>query len=243
MRFRLGFVLMTGLVAASASPALAQESPRGRGGAFGRDLLATPGGPEGQPTARGAGGALGGFHLIATPAVQKELNLDANQVEKARAASERMGARFESDMKSLQEVAADDRLKRLPKIAQDHYEEGMKALGAFLKPEQLERFDQILFQQRGAAAMLEPSVSRTIKLTPAQARQIAGIVAEARSQQGTIMQDSGRDQAAAAPRLEAVARESNARAFKLLNPQQKKAWEKLAGETFAPKAGPPSAGR
>ena len=52
-------------------------------------------GPAQAHSLRGAGGALGGFNLIAIPVVQKELKLDDDQVKKAKAVSARMSQRFQ----------------------------------------------------------------------------------------------------------------------------------------------------
>ena len=191
---------------------------------------------EAQSGQRGAGGALGGFSLITHPAVEKELKLDPTQVEKAKALSDEMKGKFEEAMGSLKTLPPRDQLKKLPSLAQAHYEEGMKALAGFLKPEQLDRFDQLLFQQRGAAAMLEPASVQALKLTEAQAKQVGSLIDAAKNRQRQVLQAAQQDEASSVPKLESIAREANTKALVVLSPEQKKAWRELTGEPFNPKA-------
>ncbi len=216
MRFDLRSVVAVGMVAALASLAWAQQ--------------------QRTPAPRGAGAALGGFNLITVPAVQKELKLDDAQVKKADALAERMKQRFGVDRAKLKGLSPDEQLKRLPTVAGPHYEEGMKGLRGFLRPEQVDRFDQILFQQRGATAMLEPNVSKALQLTDEQARKVAELVADARNRQKELMQSGQADPRSAMPKLEAIAKETNGNALALLSESQKKTWAGLTGEPFEPKA-------
>ena len=117
-------------------------------------------------------------------------------------------------------------------MAEAHYEEGMKALGKFLKPEQLDRFDQILFQQRGAAAILEPASVKLLKLTQAQGKEIGGLLDAARKRQKKVYDAAKGDMKEAAPKLAAIGQQANTKAVDVLTPAQKKAWEKLTGEPF-----------
>ena len=160
------------------------------------------------------------------------MKLDPEQVKKVKGVADAMRPKFDETMKTIQALAPNDRMKKLPAMAQAHYEEGMKALAEILKPEQVDRFDQILFQQRGAAAMLEPNVSKKLKLTDAQSRRLASLVASARNQQGQAMQATQGDTKAAGPRLQAIAHEANTHALAVLHPSQQKTWKEMTGAPF-----------
>ena len=134
---------------------------------------------QAQEGLRGPGGAIGGFHLITMPAIQRELQLDDRQVARAREVASRMNARFQQDIGKLQGLNQDEKMKRVLSLAGPHYEEGMRQLRAFLKPAQLERYDQILFQQRGPMAMLEPKIAQTLQITNEQAEKVAKLVSQA----------------------------------------------------------------
>jgi len=215
MRFDLRSVVAVGMVAALASPAWAQQQQR-------------------TPAPRGAGAALGGFNLITVPAVQKELKLDDAQVKKADALAERMKQRFGVDRAKLKGLSPDEQLKRLPTVAGPHYEEGMKGLRGFLRPEQVDRFDQILFQQRGPIAMLEPKIAQTLQITNEQAQKVAELFAQARNEQRAAVQAAGKDQGAAVVKVESIAADANIKAAGLLSPEQRRTWTRLTGEPFRP---------
>ncbi len=184
---------------------------------------------------RGPGVALGGFNLIAEPAVRKELNLSEAQAKQADAVAAKMARRFQTDMAKLKGLSTEEQMKRLPTVAGPHYDEGMKALRGFLKPEQLDRFDQILFQQRGAVAMLEPEIAKVLRLTNDQARKVAELVADARNQQSEAAKTAKAEPKAVAPKMQAIAKDLNSKAVALLSDDQKKAWDRLTGLPFDPK--------
>jgi len=171
-------------------------------------LLAAVASPaRAQTGLRGPGGAIGGFHLIAMPAVQQELQLNEGQVAKA---------------------------KRAVTLAGPHYEEGMRELRSFLAPPQVDRFDQILFQQRGPIAMLEPKIAQTLQITNEQAQKVAELFAQARNEQRAAVQAAGKDQGAAVVKVESIAADANIKAAGLLSPEQRRTWTRLTGEPFRP---------
>ena len=198
-------------------------------------LLAAVGSPvEAQNGLRGPGGAIGGFHLIAMPAVQQELQLNDVQVAKARAVAARMNARFEQDMGKMKGLSEEEKGKRAVTLAGPHYQEGMRELRSFLTPAQVERFDQILFQQRGPMAMLEPKVVESMQVTNDLAHKVAAIVAQTQNEQRAAIQAAGNKPGAAAAKVEAIAAASSEKVIELLSPEQKRTWERLTGKPFRP---------
>ena len=112
----------------------------------------------------------------------------------------------------------------------------MRSLRGFLRPEQVARFDQILFQQRLPMAMLEPNIAKTLRLTNEQAQQVATIQADAQNQTRAAIQGAKGDPKAAMPRLREIARGSTNKAVGLLTEDQMKTWEKLTGPPFDPQS-------
>ncbi len=210
MRILSASLLAVALLASGASPARAQTG------------------------LRGPGGAIGGFHLIAMPAVQQELQLNEGQVAKAKGVATRMNARFEQDMGKMKGLNADEKGKRAVTLAGPHYEEGMRELRSFLAPPQVDRFDQILFQQRGPIAMLEPKIAQTLQITNEQAQKVAELFAQARNEQRAAVQAAGKDQGAAVVKVESIAADANIKAAGLLSPEQRRTWTRLTGEPFRP---------
>ncbi len=186
---------------------------------------------------RGPGAAIGGFHLITMPAIQRELGLDENQAAKAKGVADRMNARFGQDMNKLKGLNPDEKMKRVVTLAGPHYDEGMRQLRSFLKPAQVDRFDQILFQQRGPMAMLEPKIAQTLQINNEQAQKVAALVAEAQNQQKAAMSAEGKGSKAAMMKVESIANDANQQAAALLSPEQKRTWERLVGPPFRPDFG------
>ena len=186
---------------------------------------------------RGSGGFIGGFNMIAIPAVQQELQLDEKQKSRAKEVASRMSNRFNQDMGKLKGLKTDELAKRRVALAEPHYEEGMRELRSFLKPAQVERFDQILLQQRGPSAMLEPKIAPRLKITEDQAKQIAGLMADATNEQRAAVQSAGNDQRAAMMKVEEIAAQASQKAAALLSPDQQQIWDGLRGEHFRPDFG------
>ena len=192
---------------------------------------------------RGSGGFIGGFNLVEMPAVQDELKMDDSQRAASKKVAERMKARFGQDMNKLKGLNADEQAQRRVTLADAHYEEGMKQLHGILQPDQVERLDQILLQQRGPTAMLEPKIVQALQLRNEQAQQVAAIMAEATNQQNLVVQAAGGKRTKeAAARVEEIAASAHLKAVDVLSPEQKRTWTRIAGEPFRPNfAGDPNA--
>ena len=202
-------------------------------------LLITPGGnlAAAQEGLRGPGGAIGGFHMIAMPAIQRELGMNESQVEKSKAVAQRMNSRFQQDMGKLKGLNDDQKMKRVVTLADPHYKEGMNELRGFLKPDQLDRFDQILFQQRGPMAILEPKIVETLQITNEQAQKVAQLVSQAGNEQNQAVKSEGKGSKAAAIKVEAIAADANEKVYDFLSPEQKRQWSRIVGKPFRPDLG------
>ena len=190
-----------------------------------------------QPNLRGPGGAIGGFHLLTMPAIQRELQMDDTQITRAREMAGRMNSRFQQDMGKMKGLNRDEQMKRAPTLAGPHYEEGMKQLRAFLKPAQIDRFDQILFQQRGPMAMLEPKIAKSLQINNEQAQKVAELVAQAENEQQGVVKAAGKQSNATAIKVEAIAAAANEKAIEILSPEQQRTWLKIVGQPFRPDLG------
>ncbi len=189
---------------------------------------------QAQEGLRGAGDAIGGFHLIAEPAIQRELGMNDSQVARAKEVASRMNARFQQDMSKLKGLNEDQKKKRVMSLAAAHYEEGMNQIRPFLKPAQLDRFDQILFQLRGPMAMLEPKVVQALQVTNAQAQQVVDLVAQTHTEQEAAAKSAGPQTRAAAMKVESIAAEASEKVFGILSPEQQRTWARIVGKPFRP---------
>ena len=205
MRTGLMAVLTLGLIATTAVPASAQ----GRGG---------------------IGSGWGGIELLLNPTVQKELKMDGPSIEKARALVLEMRDKQKGLNSLLEGLEGEDRMKRIQELATSHAEQGNKAIEAFLGPEQLARFHQIDLQQRGATALADPSVARTLRMSPDQSAKITPLLNRSVLQLREAAAASRGDRRVAFDKIQAIRKETDAGAVALLDEAQKQAWKTMIGE-------------
>lgn len=203
------------LVGLMASPAFAQ----GRGG-FGR----------------GMGGGLAMF--LGNESVQKELKLDDKQVEKAKEVAEKIGAEAREKRQGLQDLSQEERREKMTAINKELNESTLKAIGEFMKPEQVTRLKQISYQARGANAFSDPEIAQKLNLTDTQKSDIQTIVQEQMSQFQTIREETQGDFEAMQKKMGELRKETLAKATAKLNDEQQKNWKELIGAPFEVKYEP-----
>jgi len=203
-----------GLVALLASPALAQGQGRG----FGR------------------GGNLA--QLLGNSGVQKELKLDDQQGEKAKELGEKTNEKMREVRESLQGLDQDERRTKMQEINREMNASALKAVGEFLKPEQVARLKQISYQVRGAQAFSDPEVAKKLNLTDNQKGDIQTIVQESMTEARTIFQDNQDDREAAMKKIQELNKQTLSKAEGKLNDEQQKTWKELVGAPFEYKPDP-----
>ena len=215
-------VLVLGVAVLLAVPARAQQRQQGQQGRG----------------ARGFGGGLAG--LIENVGVQQELKLDNEQVEKAKAAIDKVREKHSDDRAKLQDLSQEERRAKSRAITQAVSEETLKALENVLKPEQIKRFKQIELQRRGVEAFTEPEVQKALKLTGEQKEKIKTIAADAAQERRELFQGGGnRDQSGAnrggkeAQKKLAVLRKATMeKVAAVLTDDQKQSWKDMIGQPF-----------
>lgn len=212
MRTLIRTMVGLGLAALLASPALAQ----GRGGFGGR----------------GGGGNLG--MLLANASVQKELKLDDQQVEKSKELATSMREKMQETREKLQGLEGEELRTKRAEITKEMNESTLKAVGAFLKPEQVTRLKQISYQQRGLQAFSDPEVAKKLNLTDTQKTDIQTINSEVmETTRGLFTQDSTPEERAEGMKKMTEARKAGlTKAEAKLNDEQQKTWKELLGAPF-----------
>src|SRR5438477_1062872 len=201
MRSLFRTIVGLGLVAMLAGPAAAQQ---GRG--FGR----------------GGGGNLA--TLAANSSVQKELKLDDQQVEKAKDLAEKTREKMQQTRESLQGLDQEERRAKQQEIAREMNTSSLKALGEFLKPEQIARLKQISYQQRGVSAFNDPEIAKKLNLTDTQKSEIQTIAQESmEGARGLFSQDqSPEEREAAMKKINELRKAALSKAETKLNDEQQK---------------------
>jgi hypothetical protein len=199
-----------GLVALLAGPALAQGQGRGFG-MFG-----------------GGGVAM----LIGNESVQKELKLDDKQVEKAKELAEKNGAKFRAAREENQNLDPEERRTKMQALGKELNEATRKAIGDFLKPEQITRLDQISCQTRGAMAFTDPEIAKKLSLTDSQKSEIQAIVEESGQKIREIFQQNQDDPEARMKKMTEHRKETLSKVTAKLNDEQQKTWKEMIGAPF-----------
>jgi hypothetical protein len=227
--------LAIGLVAALASTASAQRQRGGQGrGGFGG----------------GFGGGGVGF-LISNEAVQKELKLDKDQVDKATEEVKKVREKHADDFTKLRDVPQEERRAKMQELTKEVNDETLKGVSEVLKPEQLTRLKQIELQRASFAAFSRADVQEALKLTTEQKEKVKTISDEANKDIQTLRGagGQGRGQGGGAggaggrgrgqggfgannEKVTALRKETNEKLVALLNDDQKKTWKGMTGDAF-----------
>jgi hypothetical protein len=229
-------VLTVGLVAALAGSAAAQRQPGGQGrGGFGG----------------GFGGGGVGF-LIRSEAVQKELTMDKDQVDKATEAAKKVQDKHADEFTKLRDLPREEQTPKRQELTKTVNEETLKAVSEVLKPEQVTRLKQIELQRAGFAAFSRAEVQTALKLNDEQKEKVKTISDEANKQmrelfgqggqggrpqrgQGGAGGAGGRGRGQGGPNADKIAtlrKETNEKLVAVLTDDQKATWKELTGKPF-----------
>ncbi len=193
-------------------------------------LVALFAGPAAAQGPRGFGARMGAYHgLLGNESVQKELKLDAKQVEKAGALEEKMNGEMQE---KFQDLEPQERRTKGQEIVREINALTLKAAGEFLKPEQIVRLKEIANQVRGAQSFSDPEVAQKLKLTDAQKTDIQAIQQESFQQMGAIFRDNQDDPEARRTKMNELRKETLTKVEGKLNDEQQKTWKQLLGAPF-----------
>jgi len=199
-------------------------------------LVAGPAAAQGQGRGFGRGGSLAG--LLGNASVQKELKLDDAQTTKAKETAEKIGAEAREKFTGLQDLPQEERREKMTAITHEINEATLKAVGEYLKPEQITRLKQISYQQRGASAFTDAEVAKKLNITDAQKSDIQTIVQESFGKMNTIRQENQDDREAMMKAMTELRKETLTKAQAKLNDEQQKTWKELLGAPFEVKYEP-----
>jgi len=199
-------------------------------------LVAGPATAQGQGRGFGRGGSLAG--LLGNASVQKELKLDDAQTTKAKETAEKIGAEAREKFTGLQDLPQEERREKMTAITHEINEATLKAVGEYLKPEQITRLKQISYQQRGAQAFTDSEVAKKLNITDAQKSEIQSIVTDSMAEMRTIFTENQDDQEARMKKMTELRKKTLASAEAKLNDEQQKTWKELLGAPFEVKYEP-----
>jgi Spy/CpxP family protein refolding chaperone len=202
-------------------------------------ILAAPAMAQGQ--GRGFGGMMGGggiSMLIGNASVQKEIKLDDAQTDKAKELVAKNREKMTELREKLQGVEQDERRTKMTEFNKELNASTLKAIGEFLKPEQITRLHQISYQTSGANAFTEEAVIKKLSITDSQKDEIKTIVDDSRAEMREIFSQIQDDREAGMKKLAEHRKETLAKVVAKLNDEQQKTWKEMTGDPFEVKFEP-----
>ena len=177
--------------------------------------------------------------LIGNDSVQKELKLDDQQNEKAKELAEKARERMREKFAELQDLSQEERRDQDAEITKEMNESAMKAVGEFLKPEQIARLKQISLSdtrgnglQRSRGRQEAQPHRHPEERNPSDRPGIDG--ADARG-----LREQNQDDREAIDEEDGRAAQGDPRkAAAKLNDEQQKTWKELIGAPFEIKIEP-----
>ncbi len=197
-------------------------------------VVALASGPARAQQRGGGGGGFGGgpMFLLNQKSVQEELKLTDDQVKKIKELSDKQRESF----RGLRDLSQEERRKKMT----ENTKANEKAVAEILKPAQVKRVKQISLQQRGAGALRDAEVAKSLNLTDEQKDKLKTIQEETRAVRGTG-QRGDRSEEAQKKRAEAR-KATNEKLMGVLTAEQKTKLKELMGEPFKGEITRPQAG-
>jgi len=215
----LGFVCFTLLFAGSPLAAQQQEGQRPRGGFGG-----------------GRGFGFSETGLLANEAVQKELELSADQVSKITKLREDSQAEMRKQFEGVRELPEDQRRAKFEEMrtkGEASQKELRGKVNEVLLPDQQVRLKELAIQAQGTGALNNPETAEALKLTDDQKKKLETI----REESGTKMRElftGGRGEGGPSEetrkKIADLRKESGDKSLAVLTSEQAAQFEKIKGE-------------
>jgi hypothetical protein len=179
--------------------------------------------------------------LLRTEAVQKEIDLSADQNKSISDIALKMQSEAMEVLSGLQDLTEEERKEELPNLMKMLGEKGKELqakVDKILNPKQTVRMKELSLQRRGAGALQDEEVIAALKLSDEQKKQLDEVRSAAGKQQEEIMKSlfggggGGVDQSAIRGKMEAVQKELGEKTVAILTSEQRERFEKMKGAKF-----------
>jgi len=178
------------------------------------------------------GGGGGIAMLIGNESVQKELKLDDTQVTKAKELADKNREKMTAARAETKDLDQEERRAKMTELNKEMNESTLKAVGEFLKPEQVTRLHQVSYQIRGAMAFSDPEIAKKLSITDAQKDEIKAIVDDSNEKLQELRQGINDDREGAMKKMAEVRKETLTKVVAKLNDEQQKTWKEMTGAAF-----------
>lgn len=226
------FAQATGGAAQAAQGAKSAQGAQGKAGA-----AAQPGGIR----AGGNVGANAGMNFgirqnpwFADQTVRQQLRLNEGQFNQLNRNHSEAFNRFNQGSTALgRDLNNEQRMQRMRELSSSYNRDFMTGVESQITdPQQRQRFNQLYLQYQGLGAFNDPSVQKQLNLSAEQGQKLNEIWSEWNSQYGVLNDEFRTDASGTSKRFGEMRSEINRRLDSVLNPEQKKIWREMTGESF-----------
>lgn len=164
--------------------------------------------------------------LLQNDGVQRELHLSPEQIQQLQPVIRNIRRKFEEEFGQIRNLDPARRREKMQEIAAIITEALNKDLAGVFRPEQEQRFRQIIRQQQGIFVFQDAEIVRRLQLTVDQQGKVRQIADDAAAQIRALFRTRGDDLPAKAATLRQA---GAAKAAALLTEGQQKIWKELLG--------------
>jgi len=173
--------------------------------------------------------------------VRRALNFTDQQMRLLNDANQRLMNSYQQDLSALNTVTPTERAARQAELQRLYDQRFMQSARLVLQPQQLDRYQQIVLQQRGLGAFTDPAVQQRLGLTQ---QQIANLVNLSNQYEQNVQSAVANPQAAnnaaelrdrQALQLrdrQALQSKYQSQLSTILNPAQIQTWQSMTGAPF-----------
>lgn len=175
-------------------------------------------------------------NLLRSEQVRQELGIAAEQLDKLKGISQKAKERVKASFAEVQRLRDASPEKRKAEFAEwakkarAQAEETKEEIEGVLRPPQIVRLTQIALQVRGAAALQDKQIQVELKLTDEQKKQLRSLrEGPVDGFRGGVRSASDEERKARREKLEALRKQSEAKALGILTAEQKARFEEMKG--------------
>ncbi|HYV35722.1 MAG TPA: hypothetical protein VE988_08465 [Gemmataceae bacterium] len=169
---------------------------------------------------------------FAAPEASKRLNLSNEQKAQLNKAYAEKFTAYSNGLKALGSLSEQERAQKIFALSAMMKTELSQSAQAILKPEQLQRYQQLQLQHQGIQAFNDPTVQAKLNLNAEQFQKLEALRLEQNKTLLGIQAQMATDPTAAANQFQAFTKQSNEQINSILNAQQRQVWLQLTGDPY-----------
>jgi len=225
---RIATLVLAGAVAlATVSRTEAQKAGQAQGQAQGQA------GSGGQ---KGGAGTIGQTPWFSNQGVQKQLNLNNEQLGQLNKAYGQAWGSYQKGLSQLgndTNLSATDRAQRMRDLEANFHKSFSSGINdSITDPAARQRFNQLSWQYRGYGAFSDPMVQQKLNLTAEQRQKLNEYQQDWTTRMNELNPTFSKDATAGGKRFSEMQKQADERINSVLTPEQRQTWQQMIGERY-----------